>query len=231
MTAPRRVGYWAVAAIGIAGLLGNANAASAQQKKEKLKLKLTGTFEGFAGAGIIKVKSKQDEPWLVKIEAGVDEIHITGSAAVDFLKPGMWIYVTGKFDERGKAKEKIQSLTVTARRSATRPGVVRELPTGEEAPVDGNKPAVPDDYFIVGRLAKVKGRDLTVQTGGKPVKIELAEDVVIGVNLADFRIVQPGDAIELSGYYFEKGRAVANAGINVTLSQPLTGEKPKKKKQ
>ena len=214
--------------------------ASAQRKKKperkKNRMTLKGTFEGIAGRGIIKVKSAGGEPWLVKVEAKVDDIRISGAATFDYLRPGMWINFTGQFDKRGNALGELGQLKLISKRSSTRPGVSKDKEFGdEESPFNEEKKskAAGSNYFVVGQItsakASAKQNRLIVKTGGKPVKVEVAKDAKIEVDLADLRVPRRGDKIELACWYYEKGKAVCDKTVEVVLGKPLGGGKKKKR--
>jgi hypothetical protein len=151
--------------------------------------------------------------WIVKVEAEPENISYTATASKDWLRPGMLLRYTGA-DEKGNHKEPLTELTVFSLRPEYGLGIMDDG--------DGT-------FFVAGVLRSVKKDRFFVNAGGRKTRIQLAEDVTIYVDVNTLEFAQPGDQVEVNGWYFQEGKAVGNK-ISVTASERLEAQGKKRKK-
>ena len=151
--------------------------------------------------------------WIFKVEATPENVFYTATASKDWLRPGMLLRYTGA-DETGNHKDPLTELTVFSLRPGYGLGIMNEG--------DGT-------FFVAGVLRSIKKDRFFVNAGGRKTRIQLAEDVTIHVDLNTLDFVQPGDQVQVEGWYFQKGKAVGNK-ISVAASQPLQAQGKKRKK-
>ncbi len=151
--------------------------------------------------------------WIFKVEAKPENIFYTATASKDWLQPGMLLRYTGA-DENGSHETPLTELTVFSLRPGYGLGIMNEG--------DGT-------FFVAGVLRSVKKDKFFVNAAGLKTRIKLAEDVTIHVDVNTLEFAQPGDQVEVEGWYFQKGKAVCNK-ISVAASQPLQAQGKKRRK-
>ena len=86
-------------------------------------------------------------------------------------------------------------------------------------------------FVVAGQIRAIKDKKMTVLAGGTLLRVELADKVQIGFNLADFRYARQGDTVEVSGWsYPEQANLVVASRLTLTAAKPLGGKDEKSKK-
>ena len=217
----------------------------AQQQPTVVNLK--GKIEAIK-AGMVKIGTTAGESWMVKIPRAA-EIHVLGAAKPDFLCPGQFVSFKVKLDQRGMAQEKLTELKIFTPSKSSVLGLFPE--SGFSGGPDAAKEAEAEAktkkkrktrgkskaatlktavYEVNGRIAGVKRNgQWLVKTPHGDVTFELAEDVAISFDLAEYSHARPGDAISCTGLQNGQGMATADS-MQIELAQPLpytTGKKQK----
>ena len=106
-------------------------------------------------------------------------------------------------------------------------GLGSGLSGGNSAKGRGSRPRLPGAFTVRGTIKLCKEGKITVAVGrGPTIKAELARDVKIDVNMADFRAAQRGDRVEASGLTSEaRPNVVLAESITINLANPLSGPK------
>jgi hypothetical protein len=200
------------------------------------RISASGTIKG-VGAGGLHVVSSAGDQWLVAI-APQAQIAVTGAATPSFLRSGMLVKFSGKFNRRGETVEPLTSVTVFTPREPPRQQRGREEidPALSEIAKnlfkfeDPNKePTAKGDEAVAlssgGAVASARGGKLSVRAPEGVLKIELSEDARVALDVNDLRLARPGDKVELEGWTVEGDvtKVVANR-ISVRLSETI-GEK------
>ena len=210
------------------------------KKPKRQRFMHTGTIVALLPNSVIKFTLGTKDTWLVKLVApkrirkkntrqyelkGGTEVEVTGRAQPDFLRSGMYVRYSAGFNAKGKSSDKIDLVTIFTPNKIRKVGVFREGFAEEE----GNKAGAITQYLVCGQLASFKNGKMTVVVNGKNVRVDVAKDVKIMVDVSDPSLVKKGDKIEVRGYYFKKG-AVFGESVKIELSEPLGGAKKKSKK-
>ncbi|MBX7168929.1 MAG: hypothetical protein K1X74_21510 [Pirellulales bacterium] len=216
----RRIQWFAVAA-----LLTMASAAFAQDERPARELQpvqVGGAITGWRpgpgqNSALIEMTDAAKQPVLIKVDVGRTRVKLSGEALVEFLRPGMYVRFSGPLN-RNTARQPVEELQLFLPTDGYEVGVMLD-PSG-----DRNAPAV-----VAGQLKTLKSGKLTVAADGKQIKAELAPEVKITVEMSDFTLARPGDAIRVIGRQVEPGKVIGDE-IEITLAEPLKAlEDPKKK--
>lgn len=211
-----------------------------QQQPKTENLNTTGTIKGMRG-GVLLVAGDAGEQWLVQLRARPQDVTFTGAAEPAFLKPGMLVQFTGKFNKRGQCVEPVGALTIFTVREGYAVGIAPEGAGGIEGTkglfgdAQEEKPAAKKDeivtYRVAGQLAKLsRTGEMTINAGGTSIKADLAENATVSVDVNNLSFVREGDAIELRGQYYpaQKGQAWAT-WVSISAKEPLADASAKKK--
>ena len=216
-------------------VLAPVTAAGAQRGRPQPKperVEADGTVEGVVAPGVLKILTSTNQTWFFKLSRET-EIHVTGTAEVDYLRPGLFIEFTADLDRRGRSPNKLSELAIFTPTMQKFPGI---FPAGgfggpdaapaQPAPAAKRDPNATTPYKVLGRITSLKNKALTVNAGRGVVRVELADEVKIAVDVADLSVVQKGDKIKADGTSARQGFAQART-ISIELSAPLAA--PKKK--
>jgi hypothetical protein len=220
-------------------------AALAQEKNQGEKITASGKIEA-VGPGYLEVVSTAGDRWQVAL-APKAEVFVRGTATAEYLRPGLPIKVSGKFNKKGESVAPLSSVTVFTPReeprerreqnagpSAETSAFAKNLFKVEEpgATPDAPKNVKPPESWDVstaGVVTSARGNKLTVRAPGAILKIELTEDAQVALDVADYRLARAGDSVEIQGWTYgnDVTKVVANR-ISITLAERL-GEKTEKK--
>ena len=188
----------------------------------------SGVVEGAGPLGL--AVNANGMSWKVKPDKNC-KIEVTGTADPDFLKPGLWVKFNADIDKKTKATAPVNELEIVDQRTAMVNEKSRGGLTGTDAGAKKGKGAATgvaaNSGPILGKITAYKNNELTLETGSGTVKADLGPNPSIKVNVSDFSWAQPGDTVEVKGWYMQPGAAMAQ-DIKVTIKDPL-GENPKKK--
>jgi len=197
----------------------------------------TGKIEA-VGQGVVKMLTTSNQLWMVWIDPKA-EIHVTGTAEADFVRPGMFVRFTAELDQRGQAQNKVDKLTLFTPSEKSPLGVWPEgagpAAGGEAgeggAGIAGNVAPLTNVFTVAGRITANRNGKLTMNALRGVVTFELAEKPTVGVDVTDYSIAKRGDKISVTkGKMFvgRMGMARANA-LTIELAEPLTLPGKKKK--
>lgn len=201
-------------------------------------VRAAGTIKDAAG-GILHVVAPGGDQWFVKIDANPRSISFYGSADESWLRSGMLVRFSNRVDRRGKLLDPIDMLSVITLREGYRMGVnsESELSNNEDglfqdAPAEKPMPkkagpAEPTPVVVIARLLTAKNGKLSLDAGtGKQIKVELADEAKISIDVADLSWAKPGDKIEIDGWaYPQQKMQVFARDVTVTAAAPLVGDK------
>ena len=205
------------------------DAAAQQPKTAKEKIKGTGTLKGFRG-NLLHVQTKEGDQYLVKVEAKPQDIVFSGSADSSWLRPGMLVRFTCRFNKKGEAQTAVSNLTVFTPREGTKIGVFADLNAGAKdlfSSDDEKSAKAPSVAFLVaGRLTAFRNGKMTVAAGRTSVKTELADKAVIKIDVADLRLAKPGDTVRFDGWYYpQRKQEIYATRLEVAAAEPIRGVK------
>ena len=85
----------------------------------------------------------------------------------------------------------------------------------------------PGTYTVRGTIKSFKNGKVAVAAGrGPTVKAEIADDAVIDVEMADYRVARPDDKVKLEGFTTQaRPNLVVAKSIEIELANPLSGAK------
>jgi hypothetical protein len=201
-----------------------------QQPKPE-RVEADGTIEGAAGPGILKILTATNQTWFFKLSRET-EIHVTGTAEEDYLRPGLFVEFTAELDRRGRSPNKVSELAIFTPTMQKFPGIFPAGGFGGPDTAAAPGPAAKKDpnatapYKVLGRITSLKNKGLKVSAGRGVVQVELGDSPKISVDVADLSVVQKGDKIKAEGTSVRDGFAQART-ITIELSAPLAA--PKKK--
>lgn len=225
-------------------VLGAGALAQKQQDKKPPKpppITVTGTVQQVAPGGV-SVLSPANETWLVQIMPDA-QVEVTGTAEPELLRAGLFVRLMAMVDKRGRVSEPVRQLTLIdvadspgRRLGAFRPGQDEPPAPGAEAGVPvptpdlGDPPPGADQVMldIRGRIDNYRPGHLTLSVPGAPFKsplrLELADPVLVALDVSNYSLAQPGDSITAKGVQVAADRARANE-VTIVLSAPVTDPK------
>jgi hypothetical protein len=191
---------------------------------EVTQVKIKGQIKGARG-DLVYVVNEEGAQWVVKMPAEPRQIRLVGAAVPAWLQPGMLVRFSGQFDQNGKPQAPIKRIEVFTYRppregqTPEKPGVFLESAvSGIGLFQDPNAAAASkiQSFIIIGQLRGLKKGEMMVAAGAVPVRVELAEDAEIAVDIADYRWARIDDEIELSGWHYPLIKTQVYA-TNVTI--------------
>lgn len=189
---------------------------------------VTGTLKAMAG-NILHLTNEQGGQCFVMLPAEPFQVNLTATASPQWLQLGMNVRFVGRFDAKGAAVEPIRRLETFVVRPPRPgdvppvPGVYPEIPAVAPGQAEGPQPPAGTGLFrIVGTLAGMKDREIAVAAGVTMVRVQLAADVTVTVQLADARWARAGDTVEVRGWCYDRrpGQVYANH-VTIRAAQPL----------
>jgi hypothetical protein len=188
--------------------------------------------------GALKVKC-EDQQYVVTLLPTFSHVQCSGTADRSFLKPGVLVKFEGEFDKKGQAKEPIEQLAIVTESETSQPGIHSDAPVDEEEQPRANRKGQTETYVVVGTIKMIKDTQMQVVTEEeKPIRLQLAKDAEIKVEVDDYSLASSGDEITIKGR-----QAVAPLGqqpgqiyaeeVTITLAKPLESDSkaPAKKKK
>jgi hypothetical protein len=212
----------------------------AQAKPMGEKVSASGKIKA-VGPGYIHVVSEAGDQWQVAF-APKAEVFVHGAANASFLRSGMPIKLSGKFNKKAETVEPLSSVTVFTPRDEKKRGRAEAGGDSAEAsafaknlfkiedpaqakPAQEVKPPETFDVSTAGVIASARGNRLSVRVPGAVLKVELTDDAQVTLDIADYRVAREGDRVDLEGWTYrgDVTKVVANR-VTITLAEPL-GEK------
>ncbi|NQT36807.1 MAG: hypothetical protein HQ581_04925 [Planctomycetes bacterium] len=232
----------------------------AQPRPAPQRISAKGTVkEVYPRLGIVMTTATQ-QTWQIAIPQTAN-VKVTGTAEENFLKPGMFIQFNGEVDKRGNyVLGKVGQLLIFNPSRERMPGMFGADPTlggggqaggglGAGAPMFGpapgaEKPGGPANKgmgmaLLGGQISTLKGKRMTVAVPNvnARLRVELADEVKIGVEVTDFSVAQEGDKIQISGTMIQESTTLPNGtevpgrgtarDVTIEMAKPLVD--PKKK--
>ena len=218
-------------------LLPTALAAQERPKQQGEKVSASGTIKGLVPGGMLVVSAAGDQ-WQVALDPKA-EVIVTGTAAPSFLRPGMLVKFSGKFNKKAESVEPLSSITVFTPREEKHhrgeegAGGNNDLAKGlfqlEEPSPDKEKKKAFESFDVSsgGAVVSARGGKLSVRGPAGTFKIALADDAQVALDVSDYRLARAGDKVELEGWTYQGDvtKVVANR-VTIRLAEPL-GEKKK----
>ncbi len=128
------------------------------------------------------------------------KVTIVGKENVDFLKNGMYVRFHAKLI--GTVKSLVlardESIAEVEVFTPEKDAVFGAMPEGLGDPP--KRITEPLKHFVVGQIASVKRGSLTVNVPKGKVKVRLAKDAVVKLNVSDARYARKGDKISVKGF-------------------------------
>jgi hypothetical protein len=220
----------------VAAVIAGSSSPSAAQRRPNLprdNISSAGTIKALA-PGVMHVENVGGDEWLLRVEASPQDVILTGSALPGFLRPGMFVQFKGLFTNRGVAQEALQQVKIFSPKKTTKLGAEKDAAGPDtkannfsafitKAPEEETEPEAKETswYNVTGVIKKNKVRNLTVSVGRSDLKVELAEDAEILLNINDYRLARVGDEVEFEGWHYPGQKKFVHA---TRLS--IKGEKP-----
>lgn len=198
------------------------SATAQDKKKQQEKVMSTGTVKALV-PGRLQITNSDGAEWVVAL-APRAEVFVTGTATSDFLKPGMLVRFSGKFNKKGETVDPIKTFTVYTprvdwnaqrrpqREEASNPALTEatknlfklesEEPKKPVKPMRPVKEKLPDTFDVAsaGPISSIKNGKLQVRAPEAAFKIDIAEDATVNLDVSDYSLAKPGDRIEIEGY-------------------------------
>ena len=196
---------------------------------------LKGTIEE-VGADLLSIKC-EGQAFLLKIAPNYTRVQVSGTADKAYLKPGVLVRFEGEFDKKGQAKAPLEELCVVTPSETNQPGIHADAPLEGEGP-RAAKRGGSEIYLVVGTIKLIKDNQLQVVADGKPIKVQLAKEIEVKVEIDDHTLAEAGDEITVRGRTVQPPQGqqpgqVYGEDVTITLAQPLeaTSKAPAKKKK
>ncbi len=206
--------------------------AQGRANAEKEQVRASGTVKGFQ-RGIMHVVTADGDQYYVKLPDQPQYVSFVASAETDWLKPGMMVRFSARYDKKGKLDAPVRQVTVFTPGKDDQLGVFPDSAVGTQelfSSTDEKKPGAETvSYAIAGRLTSVRGKSMSVAAGRTPVKVELADTAKVSVEIADLSFLREGDKVSIDGWnYPNQKQQVYATRLTVTAAQPLGESKSKK---
>jgi hypothetical protein len=210
-----------------------------------------GTIEAINPDGTISIiEALSNDPWYAKLTFGQQnaaqnsKIAVIGTAEPAALTSGTWVEFKAELNSKtGVGAGEIATLKIYEPTDVTPPGMYLEGGPDAAAEV-GKKPTAL--YIVRAQVKKATKTELQVyapesgNSPGKNIKVKLAGEVKIGVDLVDPQMARKGDDISVEGKLAQvvegtgKNKTpgiVTGDKVTITLAQPLgaTKKRPTKK--
>jgi hypothetical protein len=219
------------------------NDAQANRKAQLLQLPiidLKGTVEQ-VGADGLTIKC-EGQSFLLAVDPSHTKVVCSGTAERSYLKPGVMVRFEGEFDRRMQLKGgPLEEIFVVTPSETSQPGIHTDTGGGEEGDEYEKRPkqrSGNENCVVIGTIKLLKDELLQVVADGKPVKVQLADDAEIKVEVDDFSLATAGDEVVVRGRTVQPPQGqqpgqVYGEDVAITLSQPLesTSKAPAKKKK
>lgn len=204
----------------------------------KAQLRAKGTITAMR-AGILQVKTADGGQWLIKVPDNPRNVTVSGSAAPNWLAPGMFVKFTATFDTKGIGQQPLRQLQVFTPGEKDQLGAfpaaggnVGNLFSDE--PANKSKPKeITASFNVAGQVRGYRDGVMFVQAGRALLKVGVAEKCSIAVVANGYQLMRIGDSVTIDAWYPANqkalGRAIANR-LDVTAKQPFARvEKPRKR--
>ena len=176
--------------------------------------------------GMLQVATNEGK-WLVRIDPK-SQVMVTGTADFDYLRPGLIIRFEAELDNKLRAAHdaELKELTIFTPKAPSDLGIASAQGGFAPEPDEGAKkektpPPQSGSAIIGGKITAIKNRQLTVAAGGHKIKINVADDAKIGVEVSSYSIASRGDKVIAEGSYTKQGQLVADRGVTIALQNPL----------
>ena len=172
--------------------------------------------------GRIQMTTNANQKWMIWLTPQ-SRVELSGTATAELLRPGMCVRLHAAIDKQGNVTEKVEQLTIFTPDRRTTFGLWSEA--GKEQFGKGGEAKL---YEVVGRIAAAQQGKLAIVAGSATLKIELAEQAKIDVNLSDLSLARPGDKITVRGKMFPGQPGMGQATeVRVVAAAVLGGAKTK----
>jgi hypothetical protein len=164
--------------------------------------------------------------WAVLVVPQKTVVKVTGTADREFLRPGLFIKLTGEIDDKGAIQADIEELEILSL-AGEGPGGVFEPGADEKAKPLGKLRA--GTFEIRGKLTKFKEGVVAINAK-KQITGKLAEDAKLTVNSTDLSLVGPDSPAIVKGQYLPSEMPDAPTGrvgkfiatdVSIEMSEPL----------
>ena len=220
-----------------------ADSVPAQNQNQVPKSKLTGkaTILAMDRSGVIQVKMEDGAKWLIKVPEDPRKTIVIGSAATNWLSPGMFVKFTATFDQKGIGQQPINQLQVYIPSEQDPLGAFRSAGGNAGNLFEDKKPAgtkpkpqkVTARFDVSGQLRGMKDGVIFVYTGREALRVELTEKCSIAVAINGFQFARIGDSVTIDAWYYTPqkafGRALAKR-LDIVAAKPFEGIKQDRKR-
>jgi hypothetical protein len=207
---------------------------------------VTGTFGKIEAGGFSMVADAKGggKTWIV-YTGPATTYHATGTAVADFLRAKLVVQFAADVDESGESKDKLGELTIVsptpehvfgvfqgegAKANPTTPPPAKPAAKKDKAAAPAGPSGVDNSSKakVVGRVASFKENHMVVAAGKRKIQVDLTEEPVIHVDVADASFATNGDKVVVHGKDVKGKPGTCEAGrVEITFSQPLTNLKKK----
>ncbi|MEX2118787.1 MAG: hypothetical protein WD847_04180 [Pirellulales bacterium] len=173
--------------------------------------------------GFIQMKNDADERYVIGIHPMNTRVTVTGTADPSFLTNGLWVRFSVELNKQGRPQGELTELTIVELSEVVQPGAQADLVPGEDA----KEQEGPIPYIVVGQVRGLRNDNLQVAVPGKTLKLKLAEEAKITVDVSNYGLVRLGDEITVDGKQYQPGKVVADR-VEIKLVEPLVGKGKKR---
>lgn len=206
----------------LVGLVTVVDAARGQDEPRYVQLDgtVTALKPGPDNSGVFEIKASDKKTYFVKVEPKKTKIKVAGTALPNFLKPGLFVRFTA-FLTRNAVKEPVSSMQLFIPEEGYQTGVFKDNPEDKKS-----------DSLVAAQIKSIKnGKLMMLSVGNQQIKVTLADECEIEVEVSDFTLARPGDKIEVKGRVVEEPDQVAANDVDITLVEPLSAPEDDKKKK
>jgi hypothetical protein len=218
------------------------------QQPKKQDVTVTGSFGKIEAGGFSMVADAKGggKTWVV-YTGPATTYHATGTAVADFLRAKLVVQFAADVDESGESKDKVGELTIVSptpehvfgvfQGEGAKANPATPPPAKPAAKKDKDKAAAPagpsgfdnsSKAKVVGRVTSFKENHLVVAAGKRKIQVDLTEEPVIHVDVAEASFATSGDKVVVHGKDVKGKPGTCEAGrVEITFSQPLTNAKKK----
>jgi hypothetical protein len=200
--------------------------ALAQGKRpERKNVQVKGSIEGVE-RGIAKVVDDDKGEWLVKMDNKATFTY-SATAEPEWLRRGMWVRFTIKFNAKGEPQETLKDVVVFTPKKEDKLGVYNQNKSPITNPFTKSLSNVPESerlqaYTVAARIKTIKADELSVVVGRLTIAVPMGERTKIRVEIPDPSLIRQGDAVSIRGWQVPGSEnAVVATSLSVTAKEPL----------
>lgn len=206
-----------------------------QQYQQLPMADLKGTVEKVSADGV-SIKC-EGQAFFIKVEPNHTRVQCTGTAERGYLQSGLLVRFEGEFDRKMQAKAPIEEVSIVSPSETAQPGIHSDTLEEDESGRTRQRAAT-ESYVVIGMIKLIKDNQMNVVADEKSIKVQLAKDAEVAVDVDDYSLAEAGDEITVKGRMLQPPQGpqagqIIGEDVSIALANPVqsTTKAPAKKKK